>query len=171
MSALVGPDARVTLHFTLRLAGGEIVDSTRDSAPATFVFGDGNLLPAFEQSLLGLKAGDRRAVVIEAKEGFGEYNAANVQKMLRSQFSPDVELVRGLVVSFADKQGELPGVVVGLEGDWVSVDFNHPLAGRDLGFEVEILAVEPVVAEQTVTMRDLTPRASSARSNDPGGAA
>lgn len=171
MSALVGPDTRVTLHFTLRLAGGEVIDSTRDAAPATFVFGDGNLLPAFEQSLLGLKAGDRRAVVIEAKEGFGEYNAANVQKMLRSQFAPDVQLERGLVVSFADKQGELPGVVIGLDGDWVSVDFNHPLAGRDLGFEVEILAVEPIVAEQAVAMRGLAARPAAGGGREPGGAA
>lgn len=157
MSERIGSDTRVTLHFTLRLANGEVVDSTRERAPATFTFGDGNLLPAFEQALLGLKAGDRRAVLIEAKDGFGEHHPGNVQKMLKSQFPAGTKFTRGLMLSFADKQGELPGVIMAVDGDWVSVDFNHPLAGRDIGFEVEILAVEPVVAEQQVALRAATP--------------
>lgn len=162
----IGPDTRVTLHFTLRLLDGEIVDSTRERAPAQFVFADGSLLPGFEQVLLGLKAGDRRSVVVEPKDGFGDYNPDNVQKMARSQFSPDLHLVRGLMLSFADKQGELPGVVIDFDDDVVSVDFNHPLAGRELGFEVEIVAVERVAAEQPVAIRNVL-----APKPDHGGAA
>ncbi|MFZ5722036.1 MAG: FKBP-type peptidyl-prolyl cis-trans isomerase [Pseudomonadota bacterium] len=162
----VGPDTRVTLHFTLRLPDGEIVDSTVDRAPAVFVFGDGNLLPGFEQALRGLKAGDRRAVVIEPQDGFGDYSPANVQTMARSQFAPDLRLVRGLMLSFADKQGELPGVIIGFDDDSVQVDFNHPLAGRQLGFEVEILAVESCAAEQQVAIRDLTPGRGASRGGD-----
>lgn len=164
---MIGTDTRITLHFTLRLANGDIVDSTREAKPATFVFGDGSLLPGFEQALLGLRAGDRRAVLLQPADAFGDHNPGNVQKMLRSQFPAGTELERGLMLSFADKQGELPGVIIGIDGDWVSVDFNHPLAGRDLGFEVEILAVEPVVAEQSVAIRSATPRAEKS----PGGPA
>ncbi len=160
MSIAIGPDTRITLHFTLRLADGAVIDSTRESKPATFVFGDGSLLPGFEQAILGLKAGDRRAVLLQPADAFGDYNASNVQKMLRSQFPAGTELERGLMLSFADKQGELPGVIIALDGDWVSVDFNHPLAGRDLGFDVEILAVEQVIAEQSVAIREAAPRAT-----------
>ncbi|MFZ5757687.1 MAG: FKBP-type peptidyl-prolyl cis-trans isomerase [Pseudomonadota bacterium] len=158
----VGPDTRVTLHFTLRLLDGEIVDSTRERAPAVFVYGDGNLLPGFEKALLGLKAGDRRSVVVEAKEGFGEYLDGNRQVMDRSRFPPDVTMTRGLMLSFADKQGELPGVIIDFDAEHVTVDFNHPLAGRDLGFEVEILAVEHHVPEQAVAVRNLTPKPGAA---------
>lgn len=163
----VGPQMRTTLHFTLRLASGEEVDSTQGKRPATFVFGDGNLLPGFERALLGLKAGDRRAVVIDVKSGFGERNAENVRVMARSQFSTDIPLERGLMVSFADKQGELPGVVTAVGVDEVTVDFNHPLAGRELSFEVEIIAVEPDVTEAVVALRD----AMATRADEPGAGA
>ena len=152
----VAADTRVTLHFTLRLLDGEVVDSTRERAPAVFAYGDGNLLPGFERALLGLQAGDRRAVVIEAKDGFGEYLADNCQRMERTRFAPDLKLVKGLMLSFADKKGELPGVIIDIEADHVVVDFNHPLAGRDLGFEVEILAVEAVA--KPVQLRNPAPK-------------
>ncbi len=157
-TVLVGPDTRITLHFTLRLAGGEVVDSTLERAPATFLFGDGSLLPGFEQALLGLKAGDRRSVLIDPNTGFGERNPENIQRLDRTLFAPTMPLEPGLMVSFADKKGELPGVVVDFDDDKVTVDFNHPLAGRDLTFEVEILAVERHAPAQPVTLRDATPR-------------
>ena len=160
----IAADTRVTLHFTLRLASGEIVDSTRGAdpenprPPATFVVGDESFLPGFEQALLGLKAGDRRSVLIEPKGGFGERNPENIQVMDRVLFAPGVQLARGLMISFADKKGELPGVVLAVDGDKVTVDFNHPLAGRELGFDVEIIAVERVAADVPVTLRNATPR-------------
>lgn len=149
----IGVDTKVTLHFTLRLLSGEIIDSTRTRGPATFTVGDQSLLPGFERALLGLKAGDRRSAVIDARGGFGEHNADNVQVMDRSLFAVDVPLARGLMLWFADKKGELPGVITAFDGDKVTVDFNHPLAGRELGFEVEILDVEPLTTSVAVVVR------------------
>ena len=81
---------------------------------------------------------------IAPKDGFGQHNPSNVQKISLDQFDPSVELSKGLVVSFQDKaKSELPGVVSAIEEQMVTVDFNHPLAGRDLEFEVEILSVLP----------------------------
>jgi len=161
-AVLAGPGTRVTLHFTLRLAGGDIVDSTVGRAPATFTWGDQSLLPGFEQALLGLKAGDRRSMLMDAKSGFGERNEENVQRMDRSLFSPTLALEPGLMISFADRKGELPGVVLAFDDDKVTVDFNHPLAGRDLTFEVEILAVERDAPAVAVALRDATPRVAVA---------
>lgn len=153
----IGADTRVTLHFTLRLATGDVIDSTRERGPATFVVGDESLLPGFEQALFGLKAGDRRSVVVDPKNGFGEHNPENVQVMDRALFAKGftsgVALERGLVISFADKKGELPGVVTAFDDNSVTVDFNHPLAGRDLTFDVEIIAVEHQVAAVPVQLR------------------
>ena len=139
----IGPDREVTLHFALKLENGDVVDSTFDKQPATFKVGDGNLLPGFEQALYGFKAGDKRSVQVQPEQGFGQPNPQNVQDMKRKDFPVDMPVAPGLMVSFADAQGaELPGVISRVEGDWVSVDFNHPLAGRTLMFEVQILNVE-----------------------------
>lgn len=139
---LIGPDTTITLHFSVSLASGELVDSTRESNPATFTFGDGSLLPGFEESLLGLKRGDRRSVILPPEKAFGQWNENNVHVMPRKSFAADLELQPGLILSFADaNKAELPGVVKEIREDEVEIDFNHPLAGRELIFEVEILAV------------------------------
>ena len=140
----IGPDKEVTLHFALKLENGDVVDSTFDKQPATFTFGDGNLLPGFELALQGLKAGDKRSLRIEPEHGFGQPNPQNLQVMPRSQFE-GMELSEGLMVIFQDAaKGELPGVVSRFDAQQVTVDFNHPLAGKVLTFEVEILDVKAV---------------------------
>ena len=133
---------QVTLHFAIKLENGDVVDSTFDKQPATFKVGDGNLLPGFEQALYGLKAGDKRSLPIAPEQGFGQPNPQNVQVMPRSQFK-DMELGEGLLVIFNDAaNAELPGMVQSFDDNQVSVDFNHPLAGKTLSFEVEIIAVQ-----------------------------
>jgi FKBP-type peptidyl-prolyl cis-trans isomerase SlpA len=143
MADVVGAGKRITLHFSVFLAEGNVLlDSTRERPePVSFVMGDGSLIPGFEKAITGLKAGDRRSMVIAAAKAFGDWNADNMQTFSRNYFT-GMELEPGLVVSFADKsKSELPGVVKELKGDEVVVDFNHPLAGRDLVFEVDIIRV------------------------------
>ena len=131
-----GPQTRITLHFAVRLMDGTEMDSTYGGEPAAFSWGDESLMPGFERVILGLKAGDKRSVFIDAASGFGEYNEQNRQHFKRSTFSAD-DVEVGTVMNFADAAGaELPGVIAELDDDWVTVDFNHPLAGRDLTFEV-----------------------------------
>ena len=138
----IGPGTRINLHFRLSLDDGSEVDSTFDKTPASFVFGDGSLLPGVEKQLVGLSAGQTGSFRIEPEDAFGQPNPSNVQQFSRGEFGLDVPLEPGLVLSFADaKQQELPGVVSKVEGEWVTIDFNHPLAGRTLIFDVEILAV------------------------------
>ena len=135
-------NTEVTLHFALRLENGDTVDSTFDKAPATFKVGDGNLLPGFEQALFGLKGGDQRSLPIAPEQGFGQPNPQNVQDMPRSQFK-DMELAEGLLVIFNDAANtELPGVVKDFDEAQVTIDFNHPLAGKALTFDVEIIEVK-----------------------------
>ncbi|SDG51199.1 FKBP-type peptidyl-prolyl cis-trans isomerase SlpA [Pseudomonas benzenivorans] len=138
----IGPHKEVTLHFAIKLENGEVVDSTFDKQPATFKVGDGNLLPGFEQALFGFKAGDKRTLPILPEQGFGQPNPQNVQVMPRSQFQ-EMELSEGLLVIFNDAaKTELPGVVKAFDDNQVTIDFNHPLAGKTLSFEVEIIAVK-----------------------------
>ncbi|MDD2160157.1 MULTISPECIES: FKBP-type peptidyl-prolyl cis-trans isomerase [Pseudomonas] len=138
----IGPDKEVTLHFALKLGNGDVVDSTFDKSPATFKVGDGNLLPGFEQAIYGLKAGDKRSLEISPEQGFGQGNPQNIQVMPRSQFQ-DMELSEGLLVIFNDAaNAELPGVVKDFDDSQVTIDFNHPLAGKALSFDVEIIEVK-----------------------------
>ena len=138
----IGQNTEVTLHFALRLENGDTVDSTFDKAPATFKVGDGSLLPGFEAALFGFKVGDKRTLTIEPENAFGQPNPQNVQSIPRSQFK-DMELSPGLLVIFNDAANtELPGVVKEFCNAQVTVDFNHPLAGKTLTFDVEIISVK-----------------------------
>lgn len=141
-SLAIDEKSQVTLHFALLFEDGEVVDSTFEREPATFVFGDGSLLPSVERKLLGLREGDSQTFTLAPEEAFGQRNPANVQSFPRSQFSADMDLQKGVVISFADAaRSEMPGVVAAVDGDTVEVDFNHPLAGHSLLFKVEIIAV------------------------------
>ncbi|MBA6418165.1 FKBP-type peptidyl-prolyl cis-trans isomerase [Pseudomonas sp. 5Ae-yellow] len=138
----INHDTLVTLHFTLKLPNGDVVDSTLDKQPATFKVGDGSLLPGFEQAIFGLKAGDKRGFEIEPERGFGPGNPQNLQTIPRDQFD-EMELEEGLLVIFRDAAGgELPGVVKTIHDKVVEVDFNHPLAGKVITFDVEIINVQ-----------------------------
>ena len=133
----IGPGTRVTLRFTLELTNGDIVDSTGDTA-ATFVVGDGNLLPGFEVAMYGMVAEASARLSIPASQAFGEHLEANMQRLRRGQFPVNMVLTEGLMMSFADNK---------IQGDSIEVDFNHPLAGKDLIFDVAIVEVEQISNE------------------------
>ncbi len=143
MSATIGPNSRVTLHFSLALEDGSVVDSNFGGTPASFAMGDGSLLPGFEALLVGLGAGAAQRFFVAPEQGFGLPNPTNTTTLQRQHFAADMALSEGLVVLFADAAGaELPGTVTGIDGDIITVDFNHPLAGHTLDFTVHVLAVE-----------------------------
>jgi FKBP-type peptidyl-prolyl cis-trans isomerase SlpA len=134
---------QVTLHFALKLDDGQVVDSTFDKEPASLVIGDGNLPDGFESLLVGLTAGHKESFNITPENAFAQKNPNNIQEMKRSDFAADMELEVGLMVSFADANGaELPGMIKEVQDKIVMVDFNHPLAGEALTFDVEIINVE-----------------------------
>lgn len=140
----IQPGNRVTLHYTLSLADGTVVDSTRAGEPATFVIGSGELIELLEQRLLGLKAGERRHFEISAAESQTAVSVEAVQTLVRSDFPKELALETGQVLGFATPSGEeVPGLIVSVSDTEVVVDFSHPLAGRDLMFDVEVLAIEP----------------------------
>ncbi|MCL4122088.1 UNVERIFIED_CONTAM: hypothetical protein GTU68_010562 [Idotea baltica] len=141
----IGPDTKITLHFSLSLEDGSLVDSNFDGEPATYLFGDGSLLPGFEEALTGLKPGEEGKFSISPEKGFGQHNPNNVQEFPRKDFD-ESKLEPGLMLSFADaNQAELPGVVVEVDDEIVTIDFNHPLAGHSISFKVKVLSVVPAV--------------------------
>ncbi len=140
----VSEGTRVYLNFSLSLEDGSEVDSNFGEEPVDFVIGDGSLLPGFETLLFGMVPGERKLFEVEPEDAFGQPQNDNVQEISRSSFEDDMELSIGLVFSFADASGgEVPGMVIEFDNDEVTVDFNHPLAGRKILFDAQIHRVEP----------------------------
>jgi FKBP-type peptidyl-prolyl cis-trans isomerase SlpA len=139
----IGPGRKVTMHFAIKLEDGQIIDSNFDKNPVEFEVGDGNIPEGFESALTGLKVGEHVELTIAPERGFGQHNPSNIQRLKRSDFK-DMDLEPGLVVSFQEPGGEIPGVIVEYDDKNVSVDFNHPLAGKTLTFEVKVLQVTEV---------------------------
>ncbi len=142
MTLPIDSGTTVTLHFSLALENGHVVDSNFEASPATFTVGDGNLLAGFENPLMGLVDGDEREFSIAPENAFGQHNPQNVQAVERNNFD-DGELALGTMFSFQNGDGELPGVVVEVQDSEVMVDFNHPLAGQTILFKVKIISVTP----------------------------
>jgi len=140
----VGEGMRVFLNFSLSLEDGSEVDTNFGGEPVNFVIGDGSLLPGFESLLFGMAAGERNLYTVTPDEAFGHPNEDNLQQVGTEQFDDDLELQVGLVLGFADASGgEVPGMIIDFDDDLVTVDFNHPLAGRNIIFDVQIHRVEP----------------------------
>jgi FKBP-type peptidyl-prolyl cis-trans isomerase SlpA len=140
----VSEGTRVYLNFSVSLEDGSEVDSNFGQDPVDFVIGDGSLLPGFERLMFGMSAGERQMFKVAPENAFGQPNDNNMQYLPRDHFDEDVELEIGLVFSFADAAGgELPGMIISFDDEEVAVDFNHPLAGRNILFDVLIHRVEP----------------------------
>ena len=140
---IIGADSEVTMHFSMYLEDGSVADSTKvNNLPGTVKIGDGTLSQGFESALFGLKANDQKKFTLPADDAFGEANPANIYVMPVAQFPADLALQEGLIVEFDQPNGvSLPGIVRKLDETGVTVDFNHPLAGQAVTFDVEIVEI------------------------------
>lgn len=144
MSSVIQAGSRVTLHYSLALQDGTPVDSTRDTGPVTIVMRNGEMVEFLEERLLGLHAGERRHFELGGSETQVPVDLESVQHLSRADFPAGLEPVVGEVIGFETPQGqEVAGLVLSVTENEVLLDFSHPLAGRDLVFDVEIIAVEP----------------------------
>lgn len=137
----------LTLHYRLSGPGGAVVIDTFAGKPATLSLGEGQLSPAIERRLIGLPEGAHQTFALAAGEAFGPRNPELVQRVSRSllaeQGDPDAEYAVGDAVEFPtpDGQGRYAGVVRECAADWLLFDFNHPLAGLPVQFDVHVLGV------------------------------
>jgi FKBP-type peptidyl-prolyl cis-trans isomerase SlpA len=143
----VHPGSFLTLHYRLSGPDGDDLINTFDAQPATLSLGTGELAPAMEQRLLGLPEGARRSFALEPGEAFGERNPELLQRVARSMLDalgdPDEQYHIGDVVQFPSPDGasSYAGVVREVGADSLVFDFNHPLAGRPVTFEVHLIGV------------------------------
>lgn len=130
----------LTFHYTLRNAEGGVIDTSRGGTPMPFLEGSGQIIDGLEEPLLQMAAGEKRTVVVPPERGYGLHEAELVQKVPKVNLPVDDVRVGDQFQTGPDRQAPVV-TVVAIEGDEVLLDANHPLAGQELHFEVELVAV------------------------------
>ena len=143
----IAPGHLVTIHYTLYDEQGSIIDSTSGEEPYTYIQGYGQVVPGLEKALAGLKRGDRRKVTVDPEEGFGPHDPAKVFLEARDKLDADLEVGHVLEVEVdEDHSSEL--LVISVQDDAVTLDGNHPLAGKRLVFDVRVVSVRPATLKE-----------------------
>jgi FKBP-type peptidyl-prolyl cis-trans isomerase SlyD len=143
----------LTFHFTLRDAGGRVLDTSRGGEPMPFVEGSGQIIEGLEESLRQMTAGEKRTVVVAPERAYGVREAALVQKVPKANLPVDDLKVGDQFQTGPDRQAPVV-TVVAIAGDEVLLDANHPLAGQELHFEVELVAVRPATPAELQQARN-----------------
>lgn len=151
----VEPGRVIALHYTLYDESDQVLDASSED-PIVYLHGADNIVTGLEQALAGHKAGDRVEALVPPEKGYGPRDAGAIQKLPRAQFPDDIELEPGMPLGAQGPDGEQLTVwVVAVEDDGVTLDLNHPLAGRTLRFDVAIEAVREATAAELSAGRPL----------------
>ncbi len=142
MNDIVKPDSLVTLHYRLATLDDVEIVSTFGATPATLQLGSGELAPPLEACLAGLAVGERRVFTLGPEQAFGPHNAQLLQRLPRAELPGGAKIELHALVEFvAPGGGKFTGVIRELDADSALIDFNHPLAGKTIRFEVEVVGV------------------------------
>ncbi|GAA3997436.1 peptidylprolyl isomerase [Deinococcus rubellus] len=136
----------VEIEYTLTV-NGEVVDQSESGEPLTYLQGHGNIIPGLEKALDGKAAGDHLQVTVQPDDGYGERDEEAIQVIAREDFDDDIE-VGATYFAQAEDGSVTPFTVMSLEGDDVTVDFNPPLAGEVLNFDVTVKSVRDATADE-----------------------
>ncbi|MGM0649480.1 MAG: FKBP-type peptidyl-prolyl cis-trans isomerase [Bacteroidota bacterium] len=137
----------VKIHYTGSLSDGAVFDSSEGKEPLAFILDVGMLIPGLEKSVKETAQGEKKSVVIPPEEAYGEMDEKAVQDVPKSQFPEDLDLKEGLQLQAQTQQGPIPVVVKEIKPESVVVDFNHPLAGKELSFEYEVVEKRPATED------------------------
>lgn len=133
----------VLVHYTGTLEDGEQFDSSAGREPLEFTIGSGQVIAGFDDALTGMAVGETKQVTIPADEAYGAHDPQLMHKVAREQVPAEIELETGLALQAQDQAGNpIRFVVVEFDGDTVTLDANHPLAGKDLTFDLELVEVK-----------------------------
>ncbi len=134
----------VKVHYTGRLDDGSVFDSSDGGAPLEFTIGGGQMIPGFEQGVVGMAAGEARTVIIAADQAYGIYQPQGVIEVPRSDIPASIPLEVGMQLQATGRDGRPAYMtVLELSADRVKLDGNHPLAGKDLTFDLQLVEIQP----------------------------
>ncbi len=132
----------IKVHYTGRLDDGTVFDSSRDRDPLEFTIGGGGIIKGFEDGVIGMAVGDKKTIRIPSDEAYGPYRDDLVMSVNRAQFPPDIKAEKGQMLSLRHPNGQCMEVMITeTTDDSVTLNANHPLAGKDLTFDLEMVEI------------------------------
>ncbi len=144
----VADDVVVSIDYTLTV-DGEVVDSTEGDEPLQFLQGHQNIIPGLERELAGMKVGESKQVIVSAGEAYGEVDPENVVDVPRTEFPAEIPMEPGTELEVKNADGEvLSATIAEVNDDSVKLDFNHPLAGKQLTFDVSVVELRQATEEE-----------------------
>lgn len=138
----------VSFHFTLADGEGKTIESTRTEEPLAYLHGQGNLIPILEKALAGRSVGDAFDLTLAPADAYGERDPGLIQQIDRGEFPPEVELAVGSEFEVEDEKGRRVVTITDVEGQQVTVDGNHPLAGETITFDIEVVEIRDATEEE-----------------------
>ena len=143
----ISKDKLVKLHYKGTLDDGSVFDSSEGKEPLEFISGVGMIIPGLDKGIEGLKIGDKKQIKISSKDAYGPLLPEAVQEVPKDQFPKDLKLEVGMQLAAQGPQGTIPVVIKEVGDKTIKVDFNHPLAGKDLTFDVDVIDVKKATPE------------------------
>jgi FKBP-type peptidyl-prolyl cis-trans isomerase SlyD len=144
----IANDTAVFIHYTLKNDAGEVLDSSQGDEPLAYIHGHGNIVPGLERALSGKNPGDRFDIKVSPTDGYGERSDARVQDVPRSAFDSDTEIKPGMRFQAQGPSGSMIVTVTNVSPERVTVDANHPLAGENLNFAIEVVSVRECTQQE-----------------------
>lgn len=139
----------ITINYTLKDKEGNLLDSTDNGGPFSFITGNMQVLPGLEEALVSMIIGSKKNIKLAAADAYGEYDENAIQKVNRSLFPEEAELETGMTYFAHSPEGQhIQFVITKIENEDITVNFNHPLAGKNLEFDVELLDVRDATPEE-----------------------
>ncbi len=143
----IGAKKAVSFHYSLRDDAGQVLDNSEGKPALTYLHGEGQIVPGLEKALEGKQAGDEVKVTVPPEEAYGARDEKNIRKVPRRKL-PEGKIVPGMQMQLRTDHGPMIVKVTAIEGDYVTIDHNHPLAGMTLHFEVKVENVRDATAEE-----------------------
>lgn len=131
----------VKVHYTGRLTDGTVFDSSKDREPLEFKLGEGHLIRGFESAVEGMSVGEQKTINIPADEAYGPHRSDLVVHIERSQIPPDIAPSIGMNLQIRQPNGVINIVITDMDESSITLDANHPLSGKDLTFDIELVEV------------------------------
>jgi len=145
---VIADDVVITLKYSVSVAD-QVVESSADDSPIQFIQGRGDVIPGLENALYGLSVGDQKEFNVAPEDGYGEVDPDAIAKIPKAEFPPEIPLQPGVELRLKDEQGdELEAQIVAVEDEIVRLNFNHPLAGKELLFAVQVLDIRQATPEE-----------------------
>ena len=133
----------VSVEYTGKLESGEVFDTSKGREPLEFEIGAHSVIKGFENGVEGMKIGEEKDIDISAEEGYGQRNENYIKELPKETVPKELELKKGMILMFKREDGmRIPAIVNEINKDTISVDFNHPLAGKNLKFKVKLLEIK-----------------------------